>query len=73
MKKEQNFNSIVEAVKLMDKEEKEELKNLLEKYLIEEKRKEILKEYKESLSELKEKKLNFSSNISKLKEELLKE
>ncbi len=73
MKKKETFNNIVEAIKLMDKEEKEDLKNLIEKYLIEERRDEIEKEYKETLKELKEKKLTFSSNIEELKEELLKE
>jgi len=63
-----NFSNLVEEVKKISSEDKEELKFLIERYLIEERRKEIYKNYKESLNELNEKKLNFSSDINKLYE-----
>ena len=63
-----DFASVVEEVKKMSSENKEELKFLLEKYLIEEQRKEILKNYNDSFVEFKDGKLNFSRDINKLKE-----
>lgn len=63
-----NFSNLVEEVKKISSEDKEELKFLIERYLIEERRKEIYQNYKESLNELNEKKLNFSSDINKLYE-----
>lgn len=62
-----DFANVVEEVKKMSSEDKEELKFLLERYLIEEQREEIYKNYKESLKELKENKLDFSNDINKLK------
>jgi len=63
-----NFANLVEEVKKMPYEEKEELKFLLEKYLIEERREEIYQTYAESLSELQSKKIKFTSDINELKE-----
>ena len=62
-----DFANVVEEVKKMSSEDKEELKFLLERYLIEEQREEIYKNYKESLNELKENKLDFSNDLNKLK------
>ena len=62
-----DFANIVEEVKKMSSEDKEELKFLLERYLVEEQREEIYKNYKESLKELQENKLDFSNDINKLK------
>jgi len=70
MIKGKNFYEIVEEIKLLDREEKEELKSLIEKYIIEEKREKILKNYKKSFKELKEGKLEFSGDLNKLKQEL---
>lgn len=61
------FNNIIDKVQDLSYDEKEELKFLLEKYIIEEKREMILKNYHESLQELKSGKLKFSSNIDELK------
>lgn len=61
------FGTLVEEVKKLPLEEKEELNFLLEKYLIEARRKEIKKNYKRSLRRLKEGKIEFTSDISKLK------
>ena len=62
-----DFANVVEEVKKMSSEDKEELKFLLERYLIEEQREDIYKNYKESLKELQENKLDFSNDINKLK------
>lgn len=63
-----DFASIIEEVKNMSSEDKEELRFLLEKYLIEERREEIYKNYSNSLQELKCGKLEFTNDINKLKE-----
>jgi hypothetical protein len=64
------YNNLVDEIKKLPLDEKEDLKNLLDKYLIEEKRRSIYENYKESLSEVKEGKVKFSSNIDKLKKKL---
>ncbi|MBW2006047.1 MAG: hypothetical protein JRI72_15885 [Deltaproteobacteria bacterium] len=51
----------------MSTEDKEELKFLLERYLIEKQREEIYKHYQESRQEWLENKLDFSNDINKLK------
>ena len=66
----QKYNILVEEVKKLSVEEKEELKFLIEKYLIEERREEILKNYQESKKEIEEEQLEFSSDIKRLKEML---
>lgn len=58
------FNSIIEEVKELSIEEKEELQLLLEKYLIEARRDEIKNNHQKSV---KEKNLKFSNNIKDLK------
>ena len=63
-----DFSSLVEEVKKISSEDKEELKFLIEKYLIEERREEIYRNYKDSLQELNANKLEFSSDIKKLYE-----
>ena len=50
------YNILVEEVKKLTREEKEELKFLVEKYLLEERRQDIFKSYQESKKEVKEKK-----------------
>ena len=66
----QNFAEIVEEVKQLSTEEKEELQALLEKYLTDERRREIHENHQASLTELHEDKLNFSSNVDELREML---
>ena len=65
-----DFTDIVEDVKKMSYEDKEELKFLLEKYLTEEKRKLFLNNYHDALEEVKENKINYSNTTSDFKRKL---
>ncbi len=67
------FHQVVEEVKKLSKDEKEEIKDLLENYLIEEARKEFKADYEESLRLEKEGKLRKLTNIDEFDEELNKE
>ena len=60
------FAEIVEEVKALSAQEKRELRNLVEKYLIEEARQEIYESYIHSLTELSEGKLEFSNEKTSL-------
>jgi phosphopantothenate synthetase len=62
-----NFAEIVEEVKALSAQEKQELRNLIEKYLIEEARQEIYESYVHSLSELSEGELEFSNETDRLR------
>jgi len=62
------YDTLTETVKLLPAEEKEDLKFLIERYLIDEKREEIYKDYQESLKEVSEGRLEFSSDVDKLRE-----
>ena len=64
----QKYNTLVEEVKKLSVEEKEELKFLIEKYLVEARRDEIFKNYQESKKEIEEEQLEFSGDIKRLKE-----
>ena len=64
----QKYSTLVEEVKRLSTEEKEELKLLIEKYLIEERREEIFSIYRESKKEIEEGSLEFSNDIKRLKE-----
>jgi len=61
------FENIIEEVKLLPFDMKQHLKQLLEKYLIEERRAEIHKNYKKSQKEHQAGKLQFSDDIRELK------
>lgn len=61
------FEHIIEEVKVMPFEMKQHLKMLLDRYLTEERRAEIQKNYKKSRKEYKTGKLQFSDNIDELK------
>ncbi|HBB86733.1 MAG TPA: hypothetical protein DC047_03870 [Blastocatellia bacterium] len=50
----QEFSRVVEDVKQLSTAEKEELQELLKRYLIEERRREIEENYKTSLGELRD-------------------
>ncbi len=67
-----SYTEIVNEIKRLSFEEKEELKSLLENYLAEESRKEkeIAKNHVQSLEELRNESLKFSSNINELKQSL---
>ena len=64
------FSDVVEAVKNLSGEEKEEIKYLIEQYLREEKREEIYQNYLNSKQAEKEEKLKFSENINDLMDSL---
>ena len=61
-----NFADIVEDVKALSVPEKQELRQLIEKYLIEARREEIHDAYASSVTEL-EGKLQFSNDTDELK------
>jgi len=65
-----NFAGVVEEVKHLSFDEKLELKELLENYLIEERRQEITENYEKSAIEFESGELKFSSNLDELKEML---
>ena len=66
----QDFSRVVEDVKQLSTAEKEELQELLKRYLIEERRREIEQNYEASVEELREGKLTFSSDPHALREAL---
>ena len=66
-----SFAEIVEEVKALSIQEKQELHQLIERYLIEERREEIYESYLSSLTELNDEELEFSSDTDKLKGMLL--
>lgn len=61
------FNDLINKIRSLSLDEKIEIKELIEKSIIDERRKEIHKHYMESKNEYEKNKLKFSSNISKLK------
>ena len=61
------FTEVVEEVKALTFQEKEELQKLIEKYLIEERREEIYQNCIQGLVELKAGQLEFSSDTETLK------
>jgi flagellar motor switch protein FliG len=65
-----HFGNLVDEVRKLSIEEKEELKFLIEKYLAEERRKEIYDNYQESLKESRAVKLHFSHDLNNLKKSL---
>lgn len=65
-----NFAGVVEDVQQLSFDEKRELKDLLELYLVEEKRREILENGEQSKRELENGELEFSSNADELMETL---
>jgi hypothetical protein len=60
------FVDVVEDVKQLSIEEKQELKGLIDSYLIEERREEIYHNYEQSKTNLADGKLQFSSNLDEL-------
>ena len=65
-----SFSDVVEAIKELSTEEKEEVRSLLDRYLREERRAEIYRNFKVTQEEGRQGKLNFSSDINELKEML---
>ena len=66
----QDFSRVVEDVKQLSIAEKEELQELLKRYLIEERRREIEQNYEASIEELREGTLTFSRNPDTLRKVL---
>lgn len=66
----QNFAEVVEDVKQLSVAEKEELQELLRKYLIEERRREIRDNASVSLEEYREGKLQSFSNVDEMMDSL---
>lgn len=64
------FNKLVEEIKSLPFDMKEELKALLDRYLVEERRREIRKSYLSSRREHREGKLKGTSKIEDLKKML---
>lgn len=65
-----SFSDVVERIKNLSLEEKQEIQALLSQYLREERRQEIYKNYQKSISEEQKGELNFSSNIDELKQQI---
>ena len=63
-----NFATVIEQVQQLSYHEKTDLKSLLDKYLIEERREKIYQNY--LMTQRREKEFEFSSDISRLKEML---
>lgn len=61
------FDNVVDMVHKLSLDEKKEMKTILEKTIIEQRRDEIYKNYLKSKKALADKKLKFSSNINELK------
>lgn len=62
------FSDVVETIKNLSFEEKQEIQALLAQYLREERREEIYKNYQASVFEEQNNELNFSSNIDELQQ-----
>ncbi|MGL4884155.1 MAG: hypothetical protein ACRC8K_24335 [Waterburya sp.] len=62
------FSEVVEAIKSLSFEEKQEIQTLLTQYLREEGRDELYENYQKSLIEEQNGDLKFSSNINELKQ-----
>jgi hypothetical protein len=63
-----SFSDVVETIKTLSLEEKQEIQALLSQYLREERREEIDNNYQKSISEEIQGQLKFSSNIDQLKQ-----
>jgi hypothetical protein len=66
-----SFAAIVEEIKALSIPEKQELHELIERYLIEERREEIYQSYIHTLSEVEGNEAEFSTDTARLKEMLL--
>lgn len=62
-----SFSDVVEAIKVLSIEEKQEIQLLLQQYLREERRAEIYENFKTAQAEEQSGNLKFSSNITELK------
>jgi hypothetical protein len=65
-----NFAVLVENVRRCSADQKQELKSLLERYLIEERRREIKANGRRSRDELRRGRVKFSASLDELRESL---
>ncbi|MDJ0536692.1 MAG: hypothetical protein QNJ70_30095 [Xenococcaceae cyanobacterium MO_207.B15] len=65
-----SFSDVVEAIKQLSTEEKQEIQLLLNQYLREERREEIYQNFQSAQKEQQQDNLQFSSNIGELKQML---
>jgi CRISPR/Cas system-associated protein Cas5 (RAMP superfamily) len=63
-----SFNDVVETIKSLSVEEKQEIQMLLAQYLREERREEMYNNYEQSRLEEQSGDLKFSSNLDELKQ-----
>jgi CRISPR/Cas system-associated protein Cas5 (RAMP superfamily) len=63
-----SFNDVVETIKSLSVEEKQEIQMLLTQYLREERREEMYNNYQQSRLEEQSGDLKFSSNLDELKQ-----
>ncbi len=61
------FNSLIDRVRELTLDEKEEMRFIIEKTIVEERREEIYKNYVAGKKECQKGKLKFSSNLDRLK------
>ncbi len=64
---EQTFNNIIDMVQKLSLDEKEEVKFILDRSIVEQRREEIYNNYKDSKKEYEKSKLQFSDNMDELK------
>jgi hypothetical protein len=62
------FNQVVEAIKSLSTDEKQEIQLLLNQYIREERRDDISNNFKLAQAEQQQGKLKFSANISELRQ-----
>ena len=62
------FSDVVEAIKILSADEKQEIQLLLKQYLREERREEIHENFKSAQVEEKKGSLKFSANINELRQ-----
>ena len=62
------FSDVVEAIKILSADEKQEIQLLLKQYLREERREEISENFKSAQVEQQKGSLNFSANINELRQ-----
>ena len=62
------FSDVVEAIKILSADEKQEIQLLLKQYLREERREEISENFKSAQVEEKKGSLKFSANINELRQ-----
>jgi hypothetical protein len=65
-----SFNEIVEEILNLPIDEKEEIKNIIDRSLVEDMREDIYKNYRTAKQEEKDGKLHFSSDLNSLKQQL---